>query len=234
MVLRIRTEWRRACRPAFCIPLRLSVKAEAETILPARPGDGEGGRHGRFAGTGEECPLEKNSGRLPRATLDMSPAEAIAATTRGQPDDARTARAKPHERAALQAAQGSGRALAGTTYLLGAGEPGGDPASGASLQVGVRLLLRRRPQTVRPEGVARSRVEARAPDGRLVGQLPPDDADAVAELLDAGVLATARVAALVPAFGRQRVQLAIEVERMAGDAGPAGPAAKQAIARGGP
>ncbi len=105
-------------------------------------------------------------------------------------------------------------AAAGTTYLLGLGEPGDDPASLAWLHVGARLLLRRRPETGPRAWAKRSCVEVRAPDGRLVGHLPPDDAEAVAPLLDAGVFVTARVSALVPAFRRQRVQLAVEVEEV--------------------
>ncbi len=160
---------------------------------------------------------------MPQATA------ADAAATRGHSGGVRMTRAKPRGRAAgPQTAQGrSGRTLAGTTYLLGAGEPSADPTSAASLHVGARLLLRR-------GGVVRSRVEVRAPDGRLIGRLPADDADAVAELLDAGVLATARVAALVPAFRRQRVQLAIEVEGIAQAERPPTPALEHTAARGGP
>ena len=179
--------------------------------------------------------MEKNFDRLARATTNTPPAAAMAAAPCGQSHDARTAQAKARGRAsALQGGQGSGRALAGTTYLLGVAEGGGDPASIVSLRVGGRLLLRNRSQAARPEGATRSRVEVRTRDGRLVGQLPPDDADAVAELLDAGVLATARVSALVPAFRRQRVQLAIEVERMAGEVVSPRPATELAVARGGP
>ena len=179
--------------------------------------------------------MERNSDRPPRATPDVPPTVAEAAVARGLSDDARTTRARPRGRAAgPSAAQGSGWALAGTTYLLGVAEPGGDPAPIASLHVGARLLLRRGSQTARHGGTGRDRVEVRALDGRLVGHLPPDDADAIAELLDAGVFATARVSALVPAFRRQRVQLAVEVERMACEARSAGPAVARAAARGGP
>lgn len=130
-------------------------------------------------------------------------------------------------------------ALAGTTYLLRIGGLGDDAASLAWLSVGARLLLRRRPQTPQtapPAGGQCSRVEVRAPDGRLLGHLPPDDANAVVALLDAGASATARVSALVPAFRRPRVQLAIEVEvevDMAGDPGPPRQAAEHAVALGG-
>ena len=112
------------------------------------------------------------------------------------------------------AAQESGTAAAGTTYLLGLGEPGDDPASLAWLHVGARLLLCRRTKTEPRAWAKRSCVEVLAPDGRLVGQLPPDDAEAVASLLDAGVFVTARVSALVPAFRRQRVQLTVEAEKV--------------------
>jgi hypothetical protein len=113
---------------------------------------------------------------------------------------------------AVRGGRGSSAALADTTYLLGLLEPGNDAASLAWLHVGARLLLRRRPQTSRRAGGQHRGVEVCALDGRLLGHLPPDDANAVAALLDDGVPATARVSALVPAFRRQRVQLAIEVE----------------------
>ncbi len=144
-------------------------------------------------------------------TTDVLPAVATGAAGRGQSGEARTARASA---GAVRGGRGSSTALAGTTYLLGFGEPGNDAASLAWLHVGARLLLRRRPQPARGACGQRSGVEVRAPDGRLLGHLPPDDADAVAAFLDAGVPATARVSALVPAFRRQRVQLAIEVEEL--------------------
>ena len=104
--------------------------------------------------------------------------------------------------------------LAGTTYLLGLGEPGDDPASPARLRVGARLLLCRRSRTGPRAGAKRNCVQVRTLAGHLVGQLPPDDAEAVAPLLDAGVSVTARVSALVPAFLRQRVQLTVEFEEV--------------------
>ncbi len=96
------------------------------------------------------------------------------------------------------------------TYLLGTGEAS-DPTALAALCAGTRLDLR--PGRWR-------RVEARAPDGRTLGYLPPDDALAVTPLLEVGAPAVARVTAVVPAFRRARVQLAIEVEpAAAGDRG---------------
>ncbi len=96
------------------------------------------------------------------------------------------------------------------TYLLGTGEAA-DPAALAALSAGARLGLR--PGRWR-------RVEAHAPDGRTLGYLPSDDAVAVTPLLEAGAPAVARVTAVVPAFRRPRVQLAIEVgAAAAGDGG---------------
>ncbi len=149
------------------------------------------------------------------ATPDVLPAVAMGAAARGDAFHTCSARAQPCGCAgAAQGAQKGGMAAAGTTYLLGVGELGDDPASLAWLHVGARLLLHRRPKTGPRAWAKRSCVEVRAPDGRLVGQLPPDDAEAVAPLLDAGVFVTARVSALVPAFRRQRVQLTVEVEEL--------------------
>jgi hypothetical protein len=121
---------------------------------------------------------------------------------------------------------------AGTTYLLGLGELGDDPGSLAWLRVGSRLVLRRRRHTAPGAGARGRLVEVRAPDGRPLGHLPPDAALSVAELLDAGVSATARVSALVPAFRRQRVQLAIETGQAAGDPGRPTAGARSAVAPG--
>jgi hypothetical protein len=115
--------------------------------------------------------------------------------------------------------------LAGTTYLLGLGERGDDLASPAWLRVGARLLLCRGSRTGPRAGAKRNCVQVRTLDGRLVGQLPPDDAEAVAPLLDAGVSVTARVSALVPAFRRQRAQLTVEFEEVACARAPARSAA---------
>jgi hypothetical protein len=111
----------------------------------------------------------------------------------------------------------SGIPVAGTTYLLGASKLNGDPAARAWLRVGARLLLRQRPRSAADTGELPRPVEVQAPDGRLLGRLPPGDAQAVEELLDAGVSATARVVAMVPAFRRERVQLTIEIRRTASD-----------------
>jgi hypothetical protein len=89
------------------------------------------------------------------------------------------------------------------SFLLGTGTIRKDAVSLEWLHVGARLHLR-------PKG--RSRIEVRAPDGRALGWLPPEDAQAVTELMDEGAVATARVRGLIPAFGRSRVQLAIEVQ----------------------
>jgi hypothetical protein len=115
---------------------------------------------------------------------------------------------------AAQGGRADSVAMADTTYLLGLGELGDDPASLAWLRVGARLPLRRRPRAAVSGAGGQGRfVEVRAPDGRPLGYLPSDDALAIAELLDAGMSAEARVSAVVPAFRRPRVQLAIEVGR---------------------
>lgn len=101
------------------------------------------------------------------------------------------------------------------TYLLGASGLAADDAGALGcLHVGARLDVRRGGpgQTPRRAVGPLSALEVRAPDGRALGYLPPDDSRAVAALLDAGARATARVTALVPAFRRLRVQLEIEVE----------------------
>ncbi|MBR0648311.1 hypothetical protein GXW78_01430 [Roseomonas terrae] len=105
--------------------------------------------------------------------------------------------------------------IAETSYLLGLGELARDPAALISLQVGARLRLGLGMPSARGAAAAgwRRLVEVRGPNGRAVGYLPPDDAWAVAGLLEKGACVTARVTALVPAFRRGRVQLAIEVER---------------------
>jgi hypothetical protein len=89
------------------------------------------------------------------------------------------------------------------SFLLGTGTTGSDPISLDGLRVGARLDLR-------PSG--RSRVEVRAPDGRPLGWLPSDDAQMITKLIHKGAVTTARVRGLIPAFGRSRVQLAIEVQ----------------------
>jgi hypothetical protein len=76
-----------------------------------------------------------------------------------------------------------------------------------SLGAGTRLDLRRE---------AWNRVEVRSPDGVAIGWLPAEDAQVVAELLGTGALVTARVRAVVPAFRRSRVHLAVEVEAEGG------------------
>jgi len=101
--------------------------------------------------------------------------------------------------------------VADMTYLLGIGELGDDATSLAWLRVGSSLALRCQTHSGCDARATRRHVEVQAPDGRLLGRLPPDDAPSVWELLDAGVPASARVTALVPTFRRQRVQLAIEI-----------------------
>jgi hypothetical protein len=102
-----------------------------------------------------------------------------------------------------------------TTYLAGLGDTAAGQSSLDWLQVGARLPLRRVLPTTRrrPAPAWRSEVEVQAPDGRVLGYLPPGEGHAVAELLDAGLRATARVTALVPSRHRPRVHLSIEVAR---------------------
>ena len=89
------------------------------------------------------------------------------------------------------------------SFLLYSGTTVRDPMFLASMRVGARLNLQ-------PDG--RSRVEVRTPDGHPLGWLPPDDAQMVADLIDQGALTRARVRGLIPAYGRSRVQIAIEIQ----------------------
>jgi hypothetical protein len=171
--------------------------------------------------------LHTNSDRLAKAATEILSAAAAAETpARGRPGGfsggARGTGAVSADRAeaARRDLKGGGMDLVDTSYLLGLGEWGNDPAPLAWLRVGTRLALRRVPHAAPGAVGPRRSVEVRAPDGRLLGRLPPDDALAVGELLDSGVPAVARVSALVPAFRRQRVQLAIEVGRETGDPWP--------------
>ncbi len=95
-----------------------------------------------------------------------------------------------------------------STYLLGTGEMG-DPAALGGLRAGARLRLRRARAIA---GRAHPRVEVRSLDNRPLGYLPPEDAQSVADLLDAGRAASAHVTGLIPAFGRPRVLLDIQLE----------------------
>jgi hypothetical protein len=99
------------------------------------------------------------------------------------------------------------------TYIAGIGDTAVGQSNLDWLQVGVRLPLHRVAAT--PGGwqarTWHSEVEVQAPDGRTLGYLPPYDSKPVAEMIDAGVPATARVTALVPSRHRPRVHLAIEV-----------------------
>ncbi len=93
------------------------------------------------------------------------------------------------------------------TYLLGIGEVA-EPAAFLMLRAGDRLELRR----ARAKAVGRrpSRIEVRRPGGHALGDLPAEDAGPVEDLWGAGLAASARVTALVPAFRRPRVLLRIE------------------------
>jgi hypothetical protein len=89
------------------------------------------------------------------------------------------------------------------SFLLGAGAQAEALERLGLLRAGIRLSLRRK---------GWNRVEVYASDGSSVGSLPAEDAQIVAEMLDAGAPTTARVRALVPSFRCTRVQLTIEVE----------------------
>jgi len=111
--------------------------------------------------------------------------------------------------------------FSGITYLLGLGELADDPKALASLSVGARFPLRQGRSSARKGGAADGGlrgVEVCTVDGRALGYLPSDDARPVAALLGSGAPATARVTALVPAFRRLRVQLAVEIGRANGRA----------------
>jgi hypothetical protein len=103
------------------------------------------------------------------------------------------------------------------TYLAGLADTALGQSSLDWLRIGTFLPLRRVPGTAgRRQGRSwHSAVEVQAPDGRLLGFLPFSDSEAVADAIDAGLPATARVTALVPSRHRPRVHLAIEVGRVA-------------------
>ncbi len=110
--------------------------------------------------------------------------------------------------AALPRPAPADRTAVASTYLLGTGEVG-DPAALGGLRAGTRLRLRRARAIA---GRGRPRVEVRSLDDRPLGYLPPEDAQLVADLLDAGGAASAHVTGLVPALMRSRVLLDIQVE----------------------
>jgi len=101
------------------------------------------------------------------------------------------------------------------TYLAGLGDTALGHSSLDWLRVGTCLPLRRVPRTLGRCQVRtwHSKVEVQTPDGRALGYLPSYDSEAVAEAIDAGMPAMARVTALVPSQHRPRVHLAIEVGR---------------------
>ncbi|MCR0981628.1 hypothetical protein [Roseomonas populi] len=93
------------------------------------------------------------------------------------------------------------------SFLLHSGTTVREPSSLDSIKIGACLDLQ-------PNG--RSRVEVRTPDGRPLGWLPPEDAQMVTDLIHHGAVTTARVMGLIPAYGRSRVQISIEVQPQAG------------------
>ena len=101
------------------------------------------------------------------------------------------------------------------SYLLGTGEVA-KPTALTALHAGARLALRR---CRSKPGRGRHRVEVCWPDGRALGYLPPEDAEVVEALLDAGEAASARVTALVPGLQRSRVLLEIEAAEATGAGG---------------
>ncbi|MFC7739208.1 hypothetical protein ACFQX4_26360 [Roseomonas sp. GCM10028921] len=88
------------------------------------------------------------------------------------------------------------------SFLLHSGTTITEPFPLDAVRVGARLNLQ-------PAG--RRRVEVRTPDGHPLGSLPSEDAQMVADLLDKGAVTTARVRGLIPAYGRSRVQIVIEI-----------------------
>ncbi|MCI0755613.1 hypothetical protein [Teichococcus vastitatis] len=89
------------------------------------------------------------------------------------------------------------------SFLLHSSTTALDPMALDAIRVGACLNLQ-------PNG--RSRVEVRTPDGSPLGWLPSDDAQMVIGLIDSGALTTARVRGLIPAYGRPRVQIAIQIQ----------------------
>ncbi|MCB4824974.1 hypothetical protein [Roseicella aerolata] len=167
----------------------------------------------------KEQGMDVQADRQAQLVADTMPTVAAGTAARGgsgeTPDVIRATHATSCEGLAIAPqVRDGGVALAGMTYLLA-----GDAGAQAWLHVGARLLLRQRPHSADGVGKLPRPIEVQAPDGRRIGQLPPDDAQTVGEFLDAGLSATARVAAVVPAFRRERVQLAIEIRRTAGDPG---------------
>jgi hypothetical protein len=93
------------------------------------------------------------------------------------------------------------------SFLLHSGTIVSEPMFLAAMRVGARLNLQ-------PNG--RRRVEVRTPDGHPLGWLPSEDAQMVTDLIDNGAVTMVRVQGLIPAYGRSRVQLAIEIQPRAG------------------
>lgn len=89
------------------------------------------------------------------------------------------------------------------SFLLYSGTTVSEPMSPDAMRVGARLNLQ-------PSG--RNRVQVRTPDGQPLGWLPSEDAQMVSDLMNNGALTTARVRGLIPAYGRSRVQIAIEIQ----------------------
>jgi|SRR4051794_21318106 len=100
------------------------------------------------------------------------------------------------------------------TFLAGSGELA-DPAVLAALRIGACLDLQR--SNARGQAGGPRRIEVRVSDGSVVGYLPSEDSQSVADLLDAGVSVTARVRGFVPAFQRSRVQLTVGSATETGD-----------------
>jgi hypothetical protein len=152
---------------------------------PSR-GTQDGASHGSSIGIRErmhqtEMPTKlqaSHQAQLTTGTVPNMAADAADIATRGgsdeTPDVIRTA---AYEDPALTPKfRDSGIPVAGTTYLLGASKLNGDPAARAWLRVGARLLLRQRPRSAADTGELPRPVEVQAPDGRLLGRLPPGDA----------------------------------------------------------
>ena len=223
--LRVYTEWRGPSVRAICAASRLWREGRGQSHL-ADATHGHPRTMSILPGPGEGRTLQTTDRLAKAATETVSVAVVRDNRVRGRPagisGGARGTGAVSADGAevAQQDVEASDTHLAGTSYLLGLGDWSNDPVTLAWLRVGTRLALCREPHAASGACGPQRSVAVRAPDGRLLGRLPPDDALAVGELLESGVPAVARVSALVPAFRRQRVQLAIEVGRETGGPWP--------------
>jgi hypothetical protein len=88
------------------------------------------------------------------------------------------------------------------SFITGTGECAA-PADLERLRAGAPLALRR--------AAGRRRMEVWTTQGRPLGYLPAEDAETISEAAMPDAPLTARVAAVVPAFRRPRIQLRVTV-----------------------